>query len=173
MDIFFEEMVKKEKSKNETLLSVLIVFAAVLIIGFLFFVVLPLAKLFSSIIVLLMVGVGYGAYILISFRNQEFEYTLVNSALDVDKILNKKIRRRVASVNLYELEAFGTLKNPEYEGYKNNSMVKKIDASTSAEDEATIYFVYNAKSVKTLLLFTPSERIVNIVKKLYPKKEFI
>ena len=59
-----------------------------------------------------------------------------------------------------------------YENYKNNSMVKKIDASRSADDEATIYFVYNAKSVKTLLLFTPSERIVNIVKKLYPKKEF-
>ncbi len=172
MDIFIEEMVKKEKSTKETLFSVAVLIAAVLIIGFLFFIVMPISQLFSSIVILLMVGVGYGAYTFIGFQNKEFEYTLVNSALDVDKILNKKIRRRVTSVNLYELEAFGTLGNPEYENYKNNSMVKKIDASRSSDDPATIYFVYNAKSVKTLLLFTPSERIVNIVKKLYPKKEF-
>ena len=172
MDIFIEEMVKKVKSRKEALISALVLVAAVLIIGLLVFVVLPLAKLFSSIVVLLIAGVGYGAYTFIGFQNKEFEYTLVNSALDVDKILNKKLRRRMTSVNLYELEAFGTLKNPEYESYKNNSMVKKIDASRSTDDEATIYFVYNAKSVKTMLLFTPSERIVNIVKKLYPKKEF-
>ena len=123
MDIFIEEMVKKEKNTKETLFSVAILIAAVLIIGLLVFVVLPIAQLFSSIVILLIVGVGYGAYTFIGFQNKEFEYTLVNSALDVDKILNKKIRRRVASVNLYELEAFCTLSNPEYENYKNNSMV--------------------------------------------------
>ncbi|UKI37385.1 MAG: DUF6106 family protein [Clostridiales bacterium] len=49
---------------------------------------------FSSFVLLIDAGVVYGAYILITHFNVEYEYILTNGDIDIDKIIAKKKEKK-------------------------------------------------------------------------------
>ena len=126
MEIFVEEMVAKKKNGAyfaKVLGLVALCFAVVFI---LMTVVMAAFAAFAPFIFLISAGCVYGTYILISGEDVEFEYALVNNEIDIDKIINRKKRKRLTSANLRELESFGTKANPDYEKYAKDPVVKKI-----------------------------------------------
>lgn len=173
MDIFIEQIVKKEKSMADRLLKLGIILACVIIASFLYvFVMVPLLQ-FSPIIFLGIAAVVYFACILIGNLNLEYEYSLVNSELDIDKIASKKRRKKLTSVNLRGLDAYGVKNSSEYEKYLKDGGVKKIFACRNKKDEDIYFLVYNEATIKKMLIFSPNEKIVAAIEKLNARKPLI
>ncbi len=173
MEIFIEEMVKRKKTTNDYLLTAGIVALAAIIVFIIIGVVMPMFAAFGSLIFLLAAGVVYGAYHLIVARNVEFEYSLVNTEIDIDKITNKTRRKRLTTASIRGVEAFGTRKNPEFEAYINNPVVNKIYACREKTADDIFFVVYNQGDKKMMLIFNPGERIIEQIVKRNPQKQFI
>ncbi len=173
MDIFIEEMVKKRKTALSLVLSVVSIFFGSIAIFLLFTIVLPIFYHFSSLIVPLAALIVYGIYLLISSFNAEYEYSLVNSEIDIDKITNKRKRRRLTTAYIQRLEAFGTTKNPDFARYKKNTSVKKIYACRDKNFDDIFFLVYNIGAERVMLFFNPSDRIISEIAKRNPKKQLL
>lgn len=170
MDIFIEYMVKKKKQAKDYLLTLLIAFAAALLMFVAFFGLLGVAPQFASIILLLVVGIGYGAYWLITSFNIEFEYSLVNDEIDVDKIINVKRRKRLTTVKIRGLEAFGKKSDGTMGNYLKDSSLERIYACRDINESDVYYAVYSEKDKRKIIFFNPSEKMVDAIKKLNPFK---
>ncbi len=173
MEIFIEEMVRKQKTAKDYLLTGGIVALAVIVVFIVLGIIMPMFSAFSSIIFLLAAGIVYGAYILIVSSNVEYEYSLVNTEIDIDKIVNKTRRKRITTASIRGLEAFGTRKNPDFNSYLNNSVVNKIYACRDKAADDIFFIVYNQGDKKMMLVFNPSERIIEQITKRNPQKQFI
>ncbi len=173
MDIFIEEMVSKTKTAKDRLLNVGIIALAAVLFFVMVGILIPMFAAFSSIIFLLAAGVVYGAYYLINMSNVEFEYSLVNTEIDIDKIINKTKRKKITCAPIRGLEAFGTKQNPDFDGYLSNPSVTKVYACRDKSADDVIFMVYNQSDKKMMLLFSPSEKIVEQIKKRNPQKQFI
>ncbi len=173
MEIFIEEMVKKRKDGAYYAkllgLGALCAFLVVLLMG----VILPIFSGLGPIIFLATAGCIYGAYYLATSEELEFEYSLVNNEIDIDKIVNRKKRKHVTTANLRELDDFGTIKNPEFARYFRDAGVKKIYACRDKNAEDVFFLVYSENTVKKMLIFSPSEKIIDIIVKYNPQKVLI
>ena len=173
MEIFIEEMIKRKKTPSDYLLVVGIVTLAVFLVFLMLFVLMTIFHAFAFIIFLLAVGIAYGAYFLVAAQNVEFEYSLVNTEIDVDKITNKTRRKRLTTASIRGLEAFGTRKNPDFDRYLNNSAVTKIYACREKSADDIFFMVYNQSEKKIMLIFNPSEKVIDQITKRNPQKQFL
>lgn len=171
MEVFIEYMVKKKKTPADYLKVVLFLFAGILAIfilmNFMFI------QFIGTFALLAAVGVVYLLCRLVTSINLEYEYTLTNFDIDVDKITNARRRKRLTSINLRAAEAFGNKKSPEFGRYYNLPNIKRIFACRSFSDENTCFIVYKDGEQSTILLFDPNEKIADRIKALNPQKTFL
>ena len=170
MDTFIEYLVKKRRTSKDVLAMVGI---AILtgVATFLMFILMAMFQAFSSIIFLLFAGCVYFAYRWFTSFNVEYEYSLVNTEMDVEKIVAQRKRKRLVTFKIRGLEGFGLCKNSRaLRGYLENSNIKKIYACTDISDEGVYYALCETEEKKTLLLFNPSEKMVEAIKKQNPRK---
>ena len=95
MDIFIEYMVKKRKKAADYLSAAALAVLGVIVILAVFIALMTLVPQLSSIALLAVAGIGWLDYRLITSFNVEYEYSLVNSEMDVDKIINVRKRKRM------------------------------------------------------------------------------
>ncbi len=172
MDIFIEEIVERKRSFKQIAASFGILLLS-LIVAFALFVFLPaLVPMLSGLVPFFVIAVFYIAYRLVVAQNLEYEYSLVNTEMDVDKIINRKGRKRLTTVKVTGLEAYGVCgeEHGEFNRYLSDMSVKKIYASAEKNSDTNFFVVYMSESVKTMLIFNPSEKIVNNIKKFNPKR---
>lgn len=101
MDKFAEQLVKKYPSTSETTKKSLIVAAT--LIGCIFAVILcTIIPTLSPLFILVAVGICYAAFYLINMMHTEYEYAVTNGELDVSKIIAKKKRYELLTVNVRE-----------------------------------------------------------------------
>lgn len=169
-DIIVEAIVKKQKTAKDSLMALGLVALCVALVVVLYMVVLPFVPQLSSVIFLLIALAIYFTYILSGNFNLEYEYSLVNYDLDIDKIASKKYRKKVTSVNLKNLDAFGSRELPEFEKYLNEKNVNKIYACRLKDAEDTYFLVYTENSLKKMLIFSPSEKMTKAIDKLSARR---
>ncbi len=171
MDIFIEEMVERKRTAKDVAIVFGLMVLSVIFAYLLLVVVLPLIPQFGSILFLLTAGVIYLAYRFSMSFNVEYEYSLVKNEIDIDKIMNRRKRKRLTTVNIKGLEAFGYCdKNHEYEKFAGDISVKKIYACEKKNNENNYFVVYFENSIKVMTVFSPSEKIVEVIEKLNPKR---
>jgi len=150
MDVFVEQIVKKKKDFTDYLIITAACFLALVILFGIFiylFFFLPLAA----------VGLGYGLYYLINSRHVEFEYSVTNGDIDIDRIVGKKKRQRIVSVSGSKIEAFGRLTGD----FDAGKFDRRVMAAPSPFEEGLLYFSYRSKKRgNTLVIFMPGDRIV-------------
>lgn len=169
MDIFVEEMVKRKKSAIDGFVMLgAVVLGIALVFALLTFV--PAQFMFFGLL-LVAVVVYYTYRVVLSF-NVEYEYSLVNTEIDIDKIENQRRRKRLTTATIKGLEVFGFCKDKtdEYDKYKNDTQVKKVFACSEKTSLDNYFFVYFENGVKKMLIFNPSEKIVSVIEKFNPKK---
>ena len=137
MDVFVEEIVRKRKTGTDIIKVLGLVLAATLIAAVVFMFVVPIAPQFGSGLFLLVVLAYYGAYWLATSLNLEYEYSLVGHEIDVDKIINRKKRKKLTTVDIKRVEAFG------YKGSDNHEYQKFL------ADIAINDFNYSIETYKT------------------------
>ena len=158
MDVFCEYIVKVKKNPVELTISALGIILAVILLGFsLFFLFTP----FSSFVLLIDAGVVYGAYILITHFNVEYEYILTNGDIDIDKIIAKRKRKRVLSFSTKEFEIVAPYKQGE-----NSTNV--LDLGTRNYENA-YYAVFSKDGQKKTLVFNPPQKMIEAMKTYSPR----
>lgn len=112
MDIFIEKLVKKQKNSQDTLFIIGVVLATLIVL----FVIIPLIPVVSNFWFFFVILFGFLAYYLIRSRNIEFEYSLTNSDLDVDKIIDQKRRKHLLSVDCKSFEIMAKVNSNKFTG---------------------------------------------------------
>ena len=155
MDIFVEQIVKKKFGPKDYL-----VFAAVVVVG--------LALVFLSVlfllpfVVLICAGVCFGAYQIITSRNLEFEYSATNGDITVDKIIYRRRRKRLISLDARSVEELGKYDSGKHRG---KDYAARIFASELDSGEGGWYLTARHPQLgHVLVVFSPEERVLEAIR---------
>ncbi len=168
-DVFVERMVKK-KTEGADILIFVGILAAVLVVSAIGFVVGFLVVGFPSLTLLVAAGAVFGGYKLISMRMLEYEYSLTNGFVTVDKIMNRSSRKRMTSFECDTCEDIGVYAENEAR-LKNRSFDARVFATQYADRRNSWYMIVRSKKTgKTLVVFDPDEDLQDALKKFIPRQ---
>jgi len=153
-NLFNEQLVKRSPSAKSRLIQVAIGVLAVLLCG-----VLALEPSLLSVIPVLLVAIIIGAFVLIRRQNVEYEYTLNDAYLEIDKIFAKSSRKNVASVELTTVEFFAKVEE-EITTLKDKYQTV-YDCAGDVGEVYGIAYPGVGEEGKCILLFTPNEKMLD------------
>lgn len=168
MDNFAEQLVKRnetaaDKAKRVTTVIIGIIVTLALLL-------LALIQLQSSLIatigIILAVAAAFGTYYLVQSSMVEYEYTFTNGELDVDKIVAKKKRSELLSVDVRKFTAFGKY-DDGLEETEDMTVILVSDNIASHEFYADFQ---HEEYGNTRLIFAPDEKLLANIKKLLPAR---
>ena len=153
MDAFFEQILKKKKGPLEWFLMVGVLLAAVLLAVLAFF----FYPYIGGVFIIVLAGIGYGAWWLITNQNVEYEYCVTNGDMDIDQITARRKRKRLVSVPGRKIESL--------QPYDPTAPVGKYDrrvmVASSLKAEGLWCFTYHSKkNGHTFVVFQPDDRIL-------------
>ena len=170
MVTYHEHILKKKKTGKDIAICLITPFAFAFLAYVLILLISAFIPFLSVLIPAVLAGSIYFSYKVISSRNIEFEYLLVDSDIDVDKIVNKTRRKRIASVYRKEIIAmapFGSSNLPE-----NWQTLPKTDATSSPDASGTYVLIYTQDGVQKALYFCPTEKMLEVMTIRNPRKVF-
>lgn len=156
MDTFFEQIVKKKKTAAEWgIMLGTVVAAAALVFGILS---VPLLMAMPILPTLLMVGIAYGGWWLITGQNIEFEYCVTNGDIDIDLIVAKRKRKRIVSVGGRKVKSL----SPYEVGSVDEKAFQRVVVAAPSKKESGLWcFTYHSKkNGDTLVVFQPEGRVL-------------
>lgn len=169
MDSFIEYMIKRKKNKKAILESIAVVFAAflmTLVLTFAFLFIVPQAL---GILPMLIFAVFYLAYRIIASFDLEYEYILTNGELDIDKIINKKSRKRLITVHCKSFIAFAKVGSGVYANEENSTFSKVITANANSDSYDDYFAVFYINGQKMKLIFNPTQKMIDVFKIYAPR----
>lgn len=160
MDIFVEQIVKKRFGTKDYMIAVATVLGGLI--------VLFLAMLYPPVAFLALVGVCFAAYYIISSRSLEFEYSVTNGDITIDKIINRRRRKRVISADAHDIEEIGKYR-PEL--LKGKSNYTRFFTSEFDDGRGSWYFcAHHPKKGNILVVFDPEEKVLKAIKPFLPRQ---
>lgn len=168
MDNFAEQLVKKNETASDKAKRVtMAVVGTVVTLALMLLTIIQLQSfLMATLGIILSAATAFGTFYLVQSSMVEYEYTFTNGELDIDKIIAKKKRTEMLSVDVKKFTAFG-----------------KYDDSLEETEDMTVVFVSdNIASHEyyadfqhedygsTRLVFAPDEKILGNIKKFLPAK---
>ncbi len=167
-DVFIERMVKKKFEGVDALILVGIM-VGIILAGVVGFVVGFMLIRFPALALLAVVGAVFGGYKLLCTRLLEYEYSLTNGFISVDKILNRQNRKRMVAFECDTCEDIGVYSENE-ERLKNRSFDARVFATQYSNRQGSWYMVVHSKKLgKTLVVFDPDEDLQEAIKKFIPR----
>ncbi|MDP4118199.1 MAG: DUF6106 family protein [Bacillota bacterium] len=171
MNLYTEYMIARKKSLVDYIIDVLILIAAILATGFLSCFIF--VQLYGMIAVLAIFGVWYLAYIVITSRHIEYEYCVANGEMEVDRIIGKKKRKNVATIEIPTAEIIAPAVVDYTKQYDREGINNRIDASKRDNAVLDFFIIYpNDNGGFTRLLFTPNMGVLEMIKKANPRNTF-
>lgn len=162
MDTFFEQIISVKMTFQKKLLcAVIIILAAAVIVAAVFGILVFFEFMF--LFVLIIMGVCFLAYKLICNLRIEYEYIITNGDLDIDVIINKSRRKRIASVQCKDIEGI------QKYGFDGNTKTAKTFICCNKHDEAYAITVREKNSGVIKLVIAPNEKIKMGITKFLPR----
>lgn len=96
--------------------------------------------------------------------NVEYEYIVTNNEMDIDKIIGRRKRKRMITVDLNRTDDFG--------GYppENDSDVETtVHATSGLERDAHYLVVGHREYGKVMIIFNPNEKLREAIAREFPK----
>ena len=178
MDQFHEESVSKDKTGLNTFIYFILY---VFMIIFAITAIMTLNTLFASIasggkgIVFVIIqlvltgGLTFGCYVLKNNQRIEYDYTLTNGVLDVAKVINNSKRKKVLSADVKEFEVIAPISDPGFQRMLNYKGIQKKYNVFLNRNSKLYYGVFTHEGVKSLIVFEPSEEMLNSIKVFIPR----
>lgn len=174
MDVYIEELMPKNKDKSDWIFIVSLIISGVLVTGILIWVLLfmmiatknILSQFVVTLVPLAIAGVWYGVYRLCNTRSVEYEYTVINSELDIDKVMSRKTRKKCISVDIKNATQMAKVDDKEA---KIPNTVKIYDYSALNKNLDTYFIECTVKGENCIILFQPTSRMVEALWKFNPK----
>ncbi len=163
MDIFFEQLVIKKKTALDFLKKLGIILLALILFYILVIFIPQFFAGFGYFGVMLGVAGLFGAYYLISYMYTEYEYIITNGELDIDKIMGRKKRKRIITVNTRDFTEFGMYDKAEH---TNRSYDLVLNVCHNIKSEENYYAVCEHQTFgKCLIIMSLNENMVDVCKK--------
>lgn len=166
-DLYLEEMIKKKRTGKDNALRMLLMGATAVLV------VLALLT-WNLLITVPAIAICVADIFIFPRFNVEWEYQYVNGELDVDRILNKARRKRIASYDITNAEIVAPAVSHRLDYHNNNSAMKVKDyTSHDPEREKLVYtMLISNNSELTKVLFEPSEQMLKDMRIKAPRKVF-
>ena len=163
MDNFAEYMVKKRPdSRDNAKRAGIIALAVVLCAASVFLVFVT----HIPFILLITCAIIYGAYFLITGTSVEYEYAVTNGEMDVDKIIARRKRVHLITVQTADFEAFGPLTDDVPD---DDSRTLVLCADNTGEGE--YYADLTTEDYgETRIIFTPNQAVLEAIQAALPRK---
>lgn len=157
-EVFAEYIIKSRTTPKEMLYRLLAVLGVV--VSAMSFVILGgLAFTFIALMI-------YVAWLVFTMTSIEYEYSVVNTDIIVDKIMGQRKRKRMAEYDLKQAEIVAYVNGGHLEHY--NGRVKVEDYSSHTNSDSKVGIVFTEKDGNKELVFEPNERIIEAIKKVRP-----
>lgn len=175
MDYYIEELMPKNKDKNDWVFILGIIFCGItvtaLIIGLVIGMLFSSNSIFNQYVITLsplaIAAVWYGVYKVCNSRSVEYEYTVINNNLDIDKILGKKTRKKLVSIDIKNATLIA--KVDELDLNKLPSRIKVYDYSALNKALDTYFIDCMADGERCIVIFQPTSSMVEAFWKFNPK----
>lgn len=167
MDIFTEQIIKRKRSTTDIAISIGASLAVFILIFISFFFLLPMTMI-PLIPIAVTAAAIYGGYWVITSRNLEFEYSVTNGDLTVDKIIHKRKRKRVVSFDVRNAEEMGKY-DPARMAHRQFDK-QLIASETETGEDAWYIIVRTPKYGLTLLVFSPNDKVLDGIKAGMPRQ---
>lgn len=165
-DMYAEVLVKRQMGIKEMAAraAVIAAAAAALVVGFLWYMPALLAAL-------VLAAAGYFVF---QRTNLEYEYLFVNGELDIDVIMNRSRRKRVASYQMKDMELMAPLGSERTAHYEKNTGMRVRDFS-SGNGEARRYLMVAREGEQgaSKVILEPGEELAEYMKKSSPARVFL
>ncbi len=149
MDTYSEQLVLKRSTGADKLKAVLISIAAVLLASFVMFLAITLSFTFVIPAVLIL----FGAIWYLGNMNIEYEYIITNNEMDIDKIIGRRKRKRMITLDLSRAEEFAR--------YSSNDKVEAdvtVKAYSGSDEDAHYLLVKHSDYGTVNLIFNPNDK---------------
>ena len=166
MDTYKEQIVVKKPTSSDWGKRIGVLAAAgILILGC--FAILPISGQLWFFPVLIVGVLVYALFKYYPLFYIESEYIFTNGEIDIDKIMGKQTRKRLATVDAGTFEEFGRFDPKKLEG---RAFDTRLFACSSPADPDTCYAVLDhPKLQKCLVVFNPNETIVESIREALPR----
>lgn len=170
MDVFHEYIVTKKKEASDYIITLLLIGAAVALTFVLMLLTMMFSQYLSSIGLLLVVGVWWGAVHLIKSRSIEFEYILTNNELDIDKIAARRARKRICTINFKEIDLCASVSDVRFKHEYDNPADRTVKNLAGDINGERVYFVdFSDGAERVRVIFQPGERILSAIARVNPR----
>ena len=166
-DNYAETIIRKKMTTGTLFYRIFVVLFAVFVsIGFYIYL--------RSLAAILILAVGFFAYLIFRGTELEYEYLYVNGQLDIECIYSKKKRKSAKSFNFDKLEVMAPLKHQKILAYEHRTDLKDFNY-TSGYEGRNIYVAILIGQTGKLgrLYFEPSEEMVKAMYAHTPSKVFM
>ncbi len=160
MDIYSEQLVTKKRTGGDvakivfTLLGSMLLGSAVIYFA--------LISVFWVLIIGGMLIIGFGAWIAAGF-GVEYEYIVTNNEMDIDKILGKRKRKRMITVDLSKATQFERMP-----GADEKDADVTVYASTGMEEDAHVLICGHSDYGTVKIIFNPNENTRKAIGQGFP-----
>ena len=153
MDAFCEQIIKAKRTVKDNLIVAATIFAALFLTLF--------AYLFCGVLgLLLIIGIWYGAWYIITYTNAEYEYIVTNSELDIDIIRAKRSRKHMLTVDVKTFTVCADVQSPLFH---NAAGLKTVNALSSDKDAKRYFAIFDDNGIKTCLIFSPNDSVLEAI----------
>ena len=154
-DEFYEQLILKDNKKRKIL-----VYALIAVIGLGLFIYGPLF-FGPGIIPVVLIVVVLVYFLVIKAMNVEYEYSMLNSELQVDVIYNKERRKHLLSVEVGKAEIITLHDDKRLKGY---DVEKVIDVSSGRFTENVYSMIVQVNGKLCNVIIEPDEKIKKQIK---------
>ena len=110
-------------------------------------------------------------YFFLPYLSVEYEYLYISKTIQIDKILSKEKRKKVAEYDLEQMEIFAEEGAWQLDGYKNRKMTERDFSSGMAEASRWIMVAHNGNEAEKVVL-EPNDAMIKAVYGAFPSKTF-
>lgn len=170
MDRFLEEIVKKNRRGVDEVLYyaswVLMIGSALL--GFMSLQMMMYSFGLGTIIpTVLFLGIAVALWFQHDKFRTEYEYTFTNGSLDFAMVFNNKKRKALGSLNVAKVDAFGRVQSGSFRRHTSGNDVKHLRWFLNRDAEL-YYLAFSKEGKKSVIVFEPSEEMVDYIKHYLP-----
>ncbi len=161
MDSFAEHLVKKRPDSRDNSRKFLIIFATVVLC-----IVTIILCFWTGIWLILIItcAIIYGAYYLMTGLSVEYEYAVTNGEMDVDKIVARRKRTHLITVDVKHFDAFGPY-TEAVEDRPNATLVLCSDNTGEGEYYADLT---SDDLGEVRVIFSPNDTMIEAIEESLP-----
>lgn len=170
MDRFLEESVSKHHRVAEEVLyyASWVVMIVSAILAFMYLTMLGVAfDVPTLVMTLVFTGIAVHIFFFHDRLRTEYDYTFTNGSMDFAQVFNNRKRKALGSLNVAKVDAFGKVASGSFHRHVSAPGVKQLRWFLNRDAEL-YYFAFSKDGKKSLIVFEPSEAMVENIRHYLP-----